>query len=714
MTFEPRATQSPRRGFAASENVDKQKVESRRVPPVRCGRARGKDRYRAALLVMVCMSGMAGWVDAQGTAADTGSLAPVVVTATRVPFAQSVSTASTTVITGDQLRSQGIVSVADALQYVPGAYVAQTGSYGGLTSLFLRGGESDYVRVLLDGVPLNIPGGAFYFQNLTTANIDRIEIVSGPSSVLYGSDAMTGVVQIFTKQGTSQPAGSIMVRGGTYQSGQGTANVTGSVGAFGYSAGAVGETTAGILPFNNQYRNGELSGRLDWGAGTATSAWFMVRYHNNDYHYPTIGDGTPVDSNQYRRDEGTSMALAGAHTFSPLIGVQVQLTYNTDNAADSNPPDNAGDTLGEFATYDRDVITVQAAHANVNFHLSPATVITVGGTLEGQHDETRSSDEYNFGPPGTVVDTPPPMAHNRQITSGYGEIVGNVGDKASYTAGLRVDDNSAFGTFTTYRLGAGYAVGYGAQLHASVGTAFKEPTFEQNFSTASFDVGNPELKPERSFGWEVGIKEIPFDGLTATATYFNQQFRNLIDYTPSAVPVPGMPADSTNYVNIAGANASGIEIGLMVGPVDGTALQLFYTGLTTLVTQNGVDTTGYSQFKVGTPLIRRPSNTFNAVVGHQFTGRGSVSLSVLFVGARDDINFNALTDSTARVVLAGYTTVGLAANYRLFGGSRGEGVPGFGLTFAVNNLFARQYQSVYSYAAPGRVVLVGGRIDFGS
>ena len=645
------------------------------------------------------------------TTADTGALTPVVVTATRVPFAQTVSTASTTVITGDDLRARGIVSIADALQYVPGAAVAQTGSFGGLTSLFLRGGQSDYVRVLLDGVPLNIPGGTFYFQNLTTANIDRIEIVSGPSSVLYGSDAMTGVIQIFTKHGTTDPSGSITARGGTYQSGQATADVTGSIGAFGYSAGAVGETTAGILPFNNQYRNGELSGRLGWGDGTATSAWFMARYHNSDYHFPTIGDGTPVDSNQYRRDEGTSLALAGAHTFSQLIDAQVQLTYNTDNASDSNPPENAADTLGEFATYDRDVITVQGAHANLNFHLSTATVITIGGTVEGQHDVTRSSDEYNFGPPGTVVDTPPPMAHNRSIEAGYGEIVGNIGDKASYTAGVRVDDNSAFGTFGTYRLGAGYAVGYGAQLHASVGTAFKEPTFEQNFSTASFDVGNPELRPERSFGWEVGVKETPFEGLTATATYFNQQFRNLIDYTPSAVPVPGMPADSTNYVNIAGANASGIEIGLLIGPVDQSTLQLFYTGLTTVVTQNGVDTTGYSQFKVGTPLIRRPAQTFTATLGHQFAGRGSASLSVLYVGARDDINFNAPTDSTARVVLAGYTTVALAGDVRLFGGS--HGVPAFGLTVAVNNLFARQYQSVYSYAAPGRVVLVGGRIDFG-
>jgi vitamin B12 transporter len=667
-------------------------------------------RRSAALGTILLSLGLAGRMEAQ--VADTGSLAPVVVTATRVPFGQTVSTATTTVITGDELKSRGIITIADALQYVPGATVAQTGSYGGLTSLFLRGGQSDYVRVLVDGVPLNAPGGNFYFQNLTTANIDRIEIVSGPTSVLYGSDAVTGVIQIFTKRGTGGTTATISARGGTYSSGQGTADVAGSIGPFGYSAGAAGETTAGTLPFNNQYRNGELSGRLDWGAGTATSAWLMARYHNSDYHYPTIGDGTPVDSNQHRRDEGTSLALEGAHTFSPVVDAQLQLTYNTDNAADSNPPDNAADTLGEFATYDRDVFTVEAAHANVNLHFVPRAVVTVGGTLEGQHDASRSADEFNFGPPGVVVDTPPPMAHSRSITAGYGEIVGNVGDDGSYTAGLRVDDNSAFGTFWTYRLGAGYAVGYGAQLRAAVGTAFKEPTFEQNFSTAPFDVGNPRLQPERSLGWEVGVIEKPIGpGLAITATYFNQQFRNLIDYTPSAVPIPGSPGDSTNYVNIAGANADGIELGLEVGPLAGTLVKMSYTGLTTRVTQNGVDTTGYSQFKVGTPLIRRPSETFSGTVVHQFGGRGSASISVLYVGSRDDINFNALTDSTARVVLPGYTTVDLSGAYRILGGS--HGVPGFSLTLRVANLFNRQYQSIYSYAAPGRTVLAGGVLDIG-
>src|SRR5881628_2604501 len=146
-------------------------------------------------------------LSAQGQ--DTITLKPVVVTATRVPAPRDAVPAAVTVLTGDALRARGIRTVADALRLVPGAAVMQTGSFGGQTSLFLRGGESDYVKVLVDGVPQNTPGGAYDFANLTTDNVERIEVVRGPASVLYGSDAMTGVVQIFTRDGRGPARGTV-------------------------------------------------------------------------------------------------------------------------------------------------------------------------------------------------------------------------------------------------------------------------------------------------------------------------------------------------------------------------------------------------------------------------------------------------------------------------------------------------------------------------
>src|SRR6185295_15322133 len=163
---------------------------------------------------------------------DTVTLNPVVVTGTRVPMPLNNVSSAVTVLRGADLAIRGIRSVADALQLVPGASIVESGSFGAQTSLFMRGGESDYTKVLLDGVPLNQPGGSIDLANLTTDNIDRIEIVRGPASVLYGSDAMTGVVQIFTKQGGGGGGAARArlggeLRAGTYGSADGALEVLG-------------------------------------------------------------------------------------------------------------------------------------------------------------------------------------------------------------------------------------------------------------------------------------------------------------------------------------------------------------------------------------------------------------------------------------------------------------------------------------------------------
>src|SRR2546422_3503064 len=197
---------------------------------------------------------------------DTVVLKPVVVTATRVPVAADLVASAVTVLRGADLVAQGIRTVADALQTVPGAHIVETGSYGGQTSLFVRGGESDYVKVLLDGVPLNDAGGGIDLAHLTTDNIDRIEVVRGPVSVLYGSDAVTGVVQIFTRAGQNGGAGRARagVPGGTYGSAQAALDIEGATGGGGGGGGCprVSRFSAdGLYPFNNYYPNSAATAR---------------------------------------------------------------------------------------------------------------------------------------------------------------------------------------------------------------------------------------------------------------------------------------------------------------------------------------------------------------------------------------------------------------------------------------------------------------------
>jgi len=173
-------------------------------------------RFRRATLALALLSDPATLV-AQ-VAGDTTALPEIVVTATRYPVAADSVASTVTVLRGDDLRAQGIRFVADALRQVPGAHVVQSGPFGSTTSLFLRGGESDYVKVLIDGAPVNQPGGFYDFGSLTTDNVERIEVLRGPASVLYGSDAITGVIQIVTRHGGEGTRLSAAGEGGTFGS----------------------------------------------------------------------------------------------------------------------------------------------------------------------------------------------------------------------------------------------------------------------------------------------------------------------------------------------------------------------------------------------------------------------------------------------------------------------------------------------------------------
>src|SRR5438309_1397382 len=210
---------------------------------------------RLSLLASLATS---GGLAAQGP--DTVMLNPVVVTATRFPRSAAGVPAAVTVLRGADLRAEGISTVFEALREVPGAAVVQTGSFGGQTSLFLRGGQSDYVKVLVDGVPVNQPGGSFDFANLTTDNVERIEVVRGPASVLYGSDAMTGVVQIFTRRTADAGSAEASFRGGTYGTLAADARASGGTETASYAVSVSRFESNGMHAVNNRYYNTVFSG----------------------------------------------------------------------------------------------------------------------------------------------------------------------------------------------------------------------------------------------------------------------------------------------------------------------------------------------------------------------------------------------------------------------------------------------------------------------
>src|SRR4051812_23776294 len=230
---------------------------------------------------------------------DTTRLQPVVITATRTPLAIGDIPASVTILDGADLRARGVMTITDALREVPGVAVVQTSSPGSTTSLFVRGGQSNYTKVLIDGVPMNQAGGMFNFATLTTDNVERIEIVRGPSSVVWGSDAVTGVVNVITRSGRGANRLSVEARAGSLASRDIDAEVARAAQAVTYSFGIGHHATDGIYAFNNQYGETVLSGRADAAVDEKTNASFSLRYSDFNFHYPTNGSGTPGDSNQF-------------------------------------------------------------------------------------------------------------------------------------------------------------------------------------------------------------------------------------------------------------------------------------------------------------------------------------------------------------------------------------------------------------------------------
>src|SRR6267154_749106 len=588
-------------------------------------------------------------------AKDTAQLGTVVVSATKVPRPAATLSQAVTVLLGDDLRARGVTRVTDALREVPGASIVQTGSFGGITSLFLRGGESRYTKVLIDGVPVNAPGGSFDFSHLTTDNIDRIEIVRGPASVLFGADAVG-----------SSPMG-------------------------GFSVGAAHHSTRGIIPFNNEYRNGTLSSAITLAQGTAGDASVDARYTTAEFHFPTDFTGQAVDSNSYRVQHRLTVGLDADRNLTPNIQARLLAGNNDvwDLSEDIAVP--FGGTAPQHSAsrsrgYRRNV------EGRVAFFLPSDVTVTVGGTYE-KEQENSSNASGNVGAPTTETDSFDASRHNIAY---YSELLGSLTDRLSYTVAGRVDDNSDYRRFATYRLGVNAAVVPALKVRASLSTAFNAPAFNQLRPTL-FTVGSPDLRPERSRSAEIGfMTSLHPDIIRLSASYFNQRFSDLIQFVNG-----GPPHFLGGFANLTAASSNGYEAEVQLTPVTNWRGTASYTIVNPRVTQVAPAYQGSD--RVGDELIRRPTHSGSLVVSYSRPWGMSLGTAVSYVGKRPDTDFSQFPSS--RVTLPAYTKVDLSAEYPLTGLKRG----GLTLNARVDNVFDKRYDEVLNFTSPRRTILVGGR-----
>ncbi|HEY4322170.1 MAG TPA: TonB-dependent receptor [Gemmatimonadales bacterium] len=629
--------------------------------------------------------------------ADSLRLGDLVVTATRVPMPEQRVPSAVTVLRGDDLRARGVTQVLDALREVPGLTIVQTGSYGAPTSVFLRGGESDYVKVLLDGVPLNVPGGGLNFANLTTADLDRIEIVRGPASVLYGADAMSGVIQLFTRTAGSRSSGELTGRGGTF----GASELNGNLGLVSghWQASATGSRTRsdGTYAFNSQYRNGMGSLRAGYDAGQAGHALLTARYDEATAHYPTDGSGVPFDHNQFTTEHSLAVSLdlaraLGAATTVHVQGVGARLLQGATNREDS-----PADTNGYDFIEDRSGVTWRrGVDARIEQQLRSFALLTIGTGIEHETDSENDVGVSNFGF-GLSPDTAA-SAGARTTENVYGQVVASPVRQLTVQLGARFDHNSAFHNFETWRAGASWQPASEGRIWASIGTAFKAPTFSQLFASSAYEVGNPNLLPVRSQNGEVGA-ELRLGRLPVRVgvTAFWQQFHDLIQYVNA---LPGDP----NYENLGAARSRGVEATASGNLTRLLALTAQWTWLHTEVTDTGA--TSSVSDELGRSLIRRPGSMGSATLSWR-RGGWLVSATIDRSGSRDDVDFSGPVSE--RVTLPGYTTVDAALDIPVTGRARRNDLV---LTFRGENLFDADYLQTVGYPGRGRTLLAGAGLHF--
>ena len=624
---------------------------------------------------------------------DTIAMNQLVVSVTRVPIARAAASAAVSVITGDELRARGVHSVADALRLVAGTAISEPGSYGAFGSLFMRGGQSDYVQVLVDGVRVNSPGEHFDFGNFTIEDIERIEVVRGPVSVLYGSDAVSGIVQLFTRRGAGSTHVDVAASGGlgskvgpaangSFGSGNLDAQLRGGRGNFSYSAGLSQFASEGAYAFNNQNRNTGLTTRFDLRPDTRTSAGLTLRYSNNLFHYPTDGAGNLVDDNQRDNTTGLAAGLDLARTLSQKFDVRALLSVDRNDDAYSDAPDNSADTLGFYAYFSKERFQHEAADVRVNYTVAPHVIFTAGGEYDRQHERGSNQSQSQYGPDSGA------SAAQRHNLAAYGQLLGVAGI-LNYQVGVRHDNNNRFGDFTTWRAGVSAVVAPHVRVRASAGTSFKQPRFYEQFATG-FVKGNPDLAPERSRSIDGGME---FDKQLwhASATYFTQHFRDLIQY----VGAPASPNDP-NYLNLGGASANGLELEAE-HRFSALSLRANYTLLHTRVTDAGVGDDPL--FVQGSRLVRRPKHS--GAVSLAYTRPSwSATATASYVGKRDDLDYTNYP--SARVVLAPYTRIDVSAERAL---TRND----FRATVKIENLADASYQDAYNFPSRGRVIFLGVR-----
>ncbi|HSO73685.1 MAG TPA: TonB-dependent receptor, partial [Blastocatellia bacterium] len=527
----------------------------------------------------------------------------IVVTATRTETASGELAGSVTVLTSEGLRRENQSLISESLRSAPGLSIAQTGGRGGLTSIFARGGESDYTKVLIDGVPVNAAGGLFDFASLTPENLDRIEVVRGPHSALFGSDAMTGVIQFLTRRGTTlQPEFELSAEGGSFDFHRETARLSGLADWFDYSASFGYQSTDGRFQ-NSDYLNRSASANLGFRLDPSAELRVTARSNNSGIGVP--GPTADLFADPDQRQKHRDVALAAGidlrtnarwrHT-ARFVYSEFE-THNFDPASqDLTQPNTPPVPFGnDFVFTFSDHQKRSGAQYQTIAALSSSNLLTAG--VDFEHESAVFDDGFSRVSPsrnnlGVYVQDQIAFRERLFLTAGVRleRNTGSVPDDLRATlialGSAAPSGDVGFGFSANPKIAAAFVarthkegdrVGL-TRIKGSFGTGIKEPGLDEAFSPSIFFLGNPKADPERAISFDAGVTQEFFNRRgSLDVTYFDGRFRDQIAFLfdPATFgPIQLPDGTLTNFVNVERASARGIELTAGARPL----VQLRFSG----------------------------------------------------------------------------------------------------------------------------------------
>ena len=612
-------------------------------------------------------------------------LSDVVISATKTSNSTLELANSITVIDSAEIVSRNKIDLFDLLNSEYGLSVTQPGGLGALSTINIRGSNPEHTLVLLDGVEMNMTSDAanvYDFANLPAENINRIEILRGPQSTPYGSDAMAGVINIITNKGMGKPALQLSAEGGSYNTFKGSAGLTGSINNFNYLVSLGRTQSDGFSSASEKYGNTEndgysgnnFSSRIGYDFDEQTGINFFFRFTKAETDLDQFGGEFGDDPTYlYNLEELTSRVEGYVKLLNGKWDQKIGATFYK-NIRKYNFDSTMNNPASSKSLYDGKKYKLDWQN---NFHLPDANIITAGVDFEIEQASTEYYYYSAFGPYQSII------PNSETTTTGfYLQDQLEINNNFFASAGIRYDFYKKFGGAFTYRIAPAYIFWQtGTKLKATIGTGFNAPSI---FYLYDPSFGNEDLNPEENFGWDAGVEQYFWpSGVSIGVTYFSNEFTDLFGSD-----------ENFKTINIAKAASDGIEFFfkvLLPGGIDSKA-SYTYT-YTENKTEQSVD---YNE-----KLLRRPENKISLLINYNFIEQANLNLEVIYVGERDDKDFSTFPSS--RITLKDYTLINIAAHYDLFDFLQ--------LTGRIENLLDVEYEEIFGFGRPSLSGYTGLRIN---